>query len=81
LKVSVIETIDEMPVWSADEGQGYERVSFRDMMAFLDRNERHLVLALRSGRPRPRSHENLGIPDTPPFLAESRSSVRRGKPF
>ena len=50
LKVSVIETIDEMPVWSADDEQGYERVLFRDMMAFLDRNDRHLVLALRSGK-------------------------------
>jgi len=50
LKVSLVETIDDMPVWSADDGQGYERVLFRDMLAFLDRGERHLVLALRCGK-------------------------------
>jgi hypothetical protein len=39
LKVSLVETQD-----------GYERVLFRDVLAFLNSSERHLVIALRSGK-------------------------------
>lgn len=39
-----------MPVWSSDEQDGYERVLFRHLLAFLNPSERHLVLALRSGK-------------------------------
>ncbi len=50
LKVSLVETVDDMPVWSSDEQDGYERVLFRDVLAFLNPAERHLVIALRSGK-------------------------------
>lgn len=50
VKVSLVETLDDMPVWSSDEQDGYERVLFRDVLAFLNPAERHLVIALRSGK-------------------------------
>lgn len=60
LKVSLVETVDEMPVWSADDEQGYERVLFRDLLAILDRGDRHLVLALRSGKTTSEIARDLG---------------------
>jgi hypothetical protein len=50
LKVELIETLDEAPVWSSEENEGYGRILFRDVLAWLDRKERKLFLALRMGR-------------------------------
>lgn len=60
LKVTLVETVDEMPVWSSDEQDGYERVLFRDVLAFLNPAERHLVIALRSGKTTTEISRELG---------------------
>lgn len=50
LKVELIETIDDVPVWDSDECEGYSDVLFRDVIAALDIRERTLLLAIRSGK-------------------------------
>lgn len=50
LKVELIETLDEAPVWSSEDNEGYGQALFRDVLAWLDRKERKLLLALRMGR-------------------------------
>jgi hypothetical protein len=50
LKVELIETLDDAPVWASTDNEGYGHTLFRDVMAWLDRKERKLLLALRMGR-------------------------------
>src|SRR6185436_15978799 len=50
LKVELIETVDDAPVWNSAEPDGYERVLFRDILAALNVRERRLLLALRMGK-------------------------------
>jgi hypothetical protein len=50
LKVELIETLDDAPVWSTDECEGYGEVLFRDLVAALDVRKRQLFLALRMGK-------------------------------
>jgi hypothetical protein len=48
-KVELVETVDDAPVWSTDECEGYGQVLFRDLLAALNVKERKLLLALRLG--------------------------------
>jgi hypothetical protein len=50
LKVELIDTIDDTPVWDSNECDGYSDVLFRDVLAALDVKERTLLLAIRSGK-------------------------------
>jgi hypothetical protein len=50
LKVALVETVDDAPVWSSDECDGYGEVLFRDLLAALNVKERKLLVALRMGR-------------------------------
>jgi hypothetical protein len=50
LKVDLVETVDDAPVWATMDNEGYEHALFRDVLSFLDLREMRLVLALRSGR-------------------------------
>lgn len=50
LKVELVETLDDAPVWSSEENDGYGHALFRDVIAWLDRKERRLLLALRMGK-------------------------------
>jgi hypothetical protein len=50
LKVDLVETVDDAPVWASLDNEGYEHALFRDVLSFLDLREKRLVLALRSGR-------------------------------
>jgi hypothetical protein len=50
LKVELIETFDDAPVWSSTDNEGYGHALFRDVMAWLDRKEQRLLLALRMGK-------------------------------
>jgi len=50
IRVSLVETVDDVPVWSAPEPEGYGNVLFRDVLSFFDAKDRHLVLALRHGK-------------------------------
>lgn len=50
LKVEIVETLDDAPVWTTDECDGYGDVLFRDLLAALNIRERTLFLALRMGR-------------------------------
>jgi len=50
LKVELIETLDDAPVWDSDDCEGYSDVLFRDVIAALDVHERILLLAIRSGK-------------------------------
>lgn len=50
LKVELVETVDDAPVWNTAEPDGYERVLFRDILAALNVRERSLLLALRMGK-------------------------------
>lgn len=50
LKVELVETVDDLPVWTLGENEGYAQVLYRDLLAFLDVKEQRLLLALRSGK-------------------------------
>jgi hypothetical protein len=50
LKVDLVETLDDAPVWASTDNEGYEHALFRDVLSFLDLQEKRLVVALRSGR-------------------------------
>jgi hypothetical protein len=50
LKVDLVETVDDAPVWASADNEGYEHALFRDVLSFLDLREKRLVLALRSGK-------------------------------
>jgi hypothetical protein len=50
LKVDLVETLDDLPVYDVNADSPYEHVLFRDLLAFLDLRERRLTLALRQGR-------------------------------
>jgi hypothetical protein len=50
LKVELVETIDNAPVWDTAECDGYSEVLFRDLLAVLNLKERKLLLAVRQGK-------------------------------
>lgn len=50
LKVELVETLDDSPVWASADNEGYGHALFRDVLAWLDQKERKLFLALRMGR-------------------------------
>jgi len=50
LTVELIETVDDAVSWSVDDNEGYGQILFRDVLAWLDRKERRLLLALRMGK-------------------------------
>ncbi len=50
LKVTLVETVDDLPTWSACEPDGDGDVMFRDLLAFFDQRSRHLLLAMRHGK-------------------------------
>jgi len=50
VKVSLVETVDDLPAWEATEPDGYGEILFRDLMCFVDPKDRHIVLALRQGK-------------------------------
>jgi len=50
VKVSLVETVDDLPAWEATEPDGYGDVLFRDLMCFVNPKDRHIVLALRQGK-------------------------------
>jgi hypothetical protein len=50
LKVELVETIDDSPVWDTAECDGYGEVLFRDLLAALNVKERKLLVAVRHGK-------------------------------
>jgi hypothetical protein len=60
IKVTLLETIDNLPVWPANEPLGYGEVLFRDLLAFFDRRDRHIVIAVRNGKTVSDIAEELG---------------------
>lgn len=50
LKVHLVETVDDAPVYDLEANEPYEQVLFRDVIAMLDQKERRLVIALRMGK-------------------------------
>jgi DNA-binding NarL/FixJ family response regulator len=50
LKVVLVETIDEFPVWEAHSSYGHEDLIFRDVLSCFDRREQRLLIALRHGK-------------------------------
>ena len=48
--MTLLETVDDVPAWSAGEPDGFADVLFRDLLAFFDRRDRHLLVALRHGK-------------------------------
>jgi hypothetical protein len=50
LKVDLVETLDDAPVWDVTDSDGYGEVLFRDLFSALDLKERRLVIALRQGK-------------------------------
>lgn len=61
IKVSFIETVDNCPVWSAGEPLGERDVIFRDLLSFFNRKERHIILAVRSGKTVSEIAQDLGL--------------------
>lgn len=50
IRVSLLETVDDLPAWTAPQPDGFENVLFRDILSFLGAKEQHLVIALRHGK-------------------------------
>lgn len=50
IKVSLIETEDDLPVWNAHEPEGFDNLLLRDVLCFFDEKDRHLILAIRQGK-------------------------------
>lgn len=50
IKVLLMETLDDRPVWDAEEGSAAGQALFRDVLSFFDRKGRRLVIALRRGK-------------------------------
>lgn len=50
VRVTLLETVDESPVWSAKEPAGYAELLFRDLLSFLDRRDQHIIIAVRQGK-------------------------------
>lgn len=50
MRVKFVETVDDAPAWPTPEPQGYGNILFRDVLAFLDKRERLIVLSLGTGR-------------------------------
>lgn len=50
LKVAVLETVDDAPVWGEPDAAGYGHVLYRDVLSFLDVRQKKLVIALRLGK-------------------------------
>jgi len=50
LQVELVETVDDALAWSTDDNEAYGDLLFRDVLAWLDRKERKLLLALRMGK-------------------------------
>ena len=67
IKVTLVETVDDFPVWTSNEPQGYENILYRDMLALLDIKERHLVVALRHGKTLTEIAEDLGYKSHSPI--------------
>jgi len=50
VRVTLLETIDNLPAWSAEEPSANGEVLFRDFLSFFDRRDRHLIVAVRQGK-------------------------------
>jgi hypothetical protein len=50
VKVTLLETVDDLPVWSAKEPVGYGDILFRDLLSFFDRRDQHIFIAVRQGK-------------------------------
>lgn len=50
VKITMIETIDECPVWIDGESAANERLVLRDLFAAVNPKDRRILLALRQGR-------------------------------
>ena len=50
LRVQMIQSVDDAPVWDVSECDGYQSVLERDVFAALDLKSRTLLLALRAGK-------------------------------
>lgn len=50
VRVKFVETVDDAPAWATPEPEGYGNIVFRDVLAFLDKRERLIVLSLGTGR-------------------------------
>lgn len=80
VKVTLVETVDDFPVWTSNEPQGYENILYRDMLALLDIKERHLVVALRHGKTLTEIAEDLGYKSHSPIsraVSALKEKVRR----
>jgi hypothetical protein len=50
LKVELISTADDAPVWETGDCDGYSDLLLRDLLAVINTRERKLLLAIREGR-------------------------------
>jgi hypothetical protein len=60
LRVSLYECLDDCPVHDGCDTPGYEEILFRDLMAFFDRRDQHIILALRQGKTKSNIAAELG---------------------
>jgi hypothetical protein len=50
LKVTLMETVDDMPAWPAEEPAGFGNILFRDLLSVLDQRDQHILIAVRQGK-------------------------------
>jgi hypothetical protein len=48
--VTLHQTVDDLPAWSADELGGYGDALFRDVLAYFDRRDHRIIVALGHGK-------------------------------
>lgn len=61
VKVVLVETVDELPVWSADECYLDEGTVFRDLLACFDKRDQRLLIAVRRGFTQTEIASDLGL--------------------
>ncbi len=77
VRVDLIETIDDFPVWEASERIGYDDVLFRDILAFYDERDRRLLIAVRNGKTISSIAEGEGYADHAPVSRRLKAVRKR----
>jgi len=61
VKVLLVETVDDRPVWDSTDLSANGSVIFRDILSFFDQRDRRLVIALRHGKTVTEMARELGL--------------------
>lgn len=80
VKISLMETVDGLPVWDNDYDTGYANLLFRDILSFFDQKDHHIILAIRSGKTTSEVASEMGLKGHASIsrkLKKIKSSIKR----